>query len=292
MVRILVVGATGQQGGGVVNALLAARRAEYAIRAISRNPSSPSALALQTRGVEVMAGNLDDPQSLLRACEGVDRAYLVTDFRGPKDIEGELEQGRIFVDAAKEAGVKHIVFSSVAGADIAQKVDHFYSKCKIEKYIASSGLDWTVIRPVGFMEVIPPPGIGRYFFLSAMWSLMGNTKQKYIACDDIGKAVALALINPDQFKSRIKTVAGEVATVSELEDGLARGEGVGRWPKIWLPRFLLIRLTPHHYRQIFEWLYKDNCQPGDPEETKKLIPDLMTIEEWAHTLKAKREKTE
>lgn len=150
-------------------------------------------------------------------------------------------------------GVNHLVFSSVAGADIAKSVDHFYSKFTTEEYIRSSGISWTVVRPVGFMEVIPAPGWGRYFFLSAMASLMGSTKQKYIACEDIGKAVAVILLNPEAFRGKTVTIAGQVADVVDLQSALDKGEGVRSWAwKIWLPRWLIIRLTPYHYRQMFD----------------------------------------
>lgn len=101
---ILVVGATGQQGGGVINALLSTGRSDLSIRALTRNPSSSSAKALEKKGVQPYRGDLLDRQSLVKALAGVDYAYLVTDFRGPEDIEGELKQGKQFIDAAKEAG--------------------------------------------------------------------------------------------------------------------------------------------------------------------------------------------
>lgn len=140
----------------------------------------------------------------------------------------------------------------MAGADIAQAVDHFYTKYKLEEYLRESGLSWTIVRPVGFMEVIPPPGIGRSFFLGAMAALLGNTKQKYITCEDIGKTVAMALLSPKRFKERTLTIAGQVANVTELRAALEDGEGQRGWPQIWLPRWLVIRLTPHHYKQMFD----------------------------------------
>lgn len=273
MPSILVVGATGQQGGGVINALLSHGRDDLVVRALTRNPASRAAKSLEARGVQPVKGDLLDRQSLMAALTGVDSAYLVTDFRGPEDIEGELKQGRLFIDTAKESGeriqsmsplflnmltrhrgtgVRHLVFSSVAGADISQPVDHFYTKFKLEEHLRASGLEWTVVRPVGFMEVIPPPGIGRALFLSAMASLMGTTKQKYVACDDIGKAVAEALLRPAAFSSKIVTIAGQVADVDDLQEGLEKGEGSRGWGRIWMPRWLVIRMTPHHYRQMFD----------------------------------------
>lgn len=104
------------------------------------------------------------------------------------------------------------------------------------------------------MEVVPPPGIGRFFFLSAMATLFGTTKQKYIACEDIGKAVATALLSDGhgKYNEKILTIAGHVANVDELQAALEKGEGKTSWGRMWLPRFLIIRLTPYHYKQMFE----------------------------------------
>ncbi|KAK7424443.1 hypothetical protein QQX98_000408 [Neonectria punicea] len=230
MPTLLVAGATGQQGSGVIGTLLASGHPNLTIRGFTRNPLSSAAQALERRGVQLVKGDL------------LDR-------------------------------IKHLVFSSVAGADIAQAVEHFYTKYKIEEYIKASGPSWTAIRPVGFMEVIPPPGIGRFFFISAMESLMGNTKQKYISCRDIGKTAAIALLNPDKFNGKVLTIAGQVANVDELQRALDKGEDSKSWGRIWLPRWVTIRLTPHHYRQMFD--------PGSVEETRELIPDVLSIEDWA-----------
>jgi uncharacterized protein YbjT (DUF2867 family) len=105
MPTILVVGATGQQGGGVINALLSHGNTDLVIRALTRNPSSAAAKTVLARGVQPVKGDLLDRPSLLAALTGVDQAYLVTDFRGPDDVEGELKQGRLFIDTAKEAGM-------------------------------------------------------------------------------------------------------------------------------------------------------------------------------------------
>lgn len=152
-------------------------------------------------------------------------------------------------------GVKHVVFSSVAGADqTAGIVDHFHTKHLVEQHIQASKIPyWTVVRPVGFMEVFPPPGaLARFFFWGAFAALMGDTKQKYVACDDIGRAVAKALLEPKRFHGRILTVCGEVAGLAEVVSAVERGEGRKGWGWCWLPRWLVIRLTPRHYRQMFD----------------------------------------
>lgn len=104
MATVLVIGATGQQGGGVIEALLASGRTDLNIRALTRNPASSAAKNLTNRGVKLYQGDLENRDSLVAALSDVDAAYLVTDFRGPGDVEGEFQQGKNFVDAAKETG--------------------------------------------------------------------------------------------------------------------------------------------------------------------------------------------
>lgn len=126
---ILVVGATGKQGGQVMAALLNSGRSQLSLRFLTRNDSSPSATELISKGATAVVGNLSDRQSLLTALKGVDRAYLVTDAGAGEEKEAEL--GINFVEAAKEAGVSHMVLSSVSAADLAEDVPHFRSKAKV-----------------------------------------------------------------------------------------------------------------------------------------------------------------
>lgn len=105
MPAILITGATGQQGGSVIDALLDINPNNVEIRALTRNPASAAALSLKRRGVLLMHGDLSDKASLERALEGCIAAYLATDFRGPNDVEGEVAQGKFFVDTMKQQGV-------------------------------------------------------------------------------------------------------------------------------------------------------------------------------------------
>jgi uncharacterized protein YbjT (DUF2867 family) len=105
MPTILVSGATGQQGGAVVDALINSQVPGLHIRALTRNPDSAVAQSLAARSVEPIRGDLQNKESLLIALKGCDAAYLVTDFRNANDVPGELIQGRTFIDAAKEAGM-------------------------------------------------------------------------------------------------------------------------------------------------------------------------------------------
>lgn len=104
MPTFLITGATGQQGGATINALLNDGRSDLSIKALTRNPSSTAAQSLSSRGVVVVKGDLSDRESLQAALKGVDAVHLVTDFTGPKGCDGEIEQGKLFVDVAKENG--------------------------------------------------------------------------------------------------------------------------------------------------------------------------------------------
>lgn len=126
---ILVVGATGKQGGQVMATLLNSGRSQISLRFLTRNKSSPNATELISKGATAVVGNLSDRQLLLTALKGVDRAYLVTDAGAGEEKEAEL--GINFVEAAKEAGVSHMVLSSVSAADLAKDVPHFRSKAKV-----------------------------------------------------------------------------------------------------------------------------------------------------------------
>lgn len=87
---------------------------------------------------------------------------------------------------------------------------------------------------------------------------MGNTKQRYIACYDIGLAVATALLTPERFRGQVKTIAGQIADVNELQAALDRGSVTTTWARIWIPRWAAIRVTPYHYRQMFDVSYVAN----------------------------------
>jgi uncharacterized protein YbjT (DUF2867 family) len=146
--------------------------------------------------------------------------------------------------------LKHIVFSSVAGADIAVSVDHFYSKYIIEQYIHDSRIPYTIVGPAGFMEVIPDDTIGRFFMLGAMAGVFGNATQKWIACKDIGIAVANALLNPSKFLNQTYTLCGFAGNISDVQAALDKASGSSSW-RAWLPGWLVLALTPHHYNQMF-----------------------------------------
>src|SRR5690349_3758506 len=106
---ILVLGATGNQGGAVVRQLL---KTDFAVRALTRNPNKPAAKALAQQGVEVVQGDLADEASLRQAMQGVYGVFSVQNFL-QGGIKKEVADGKRVADVARQAGVQHFIYSSV-----------------------------------------------------------------------------------------------------------------------------------------------------------------------------------
>jgi uncharacterized protein YbjT (DUF2867 family) len=137
---ITVVGGTGAQGGGVVDALLAL--GQYAVRVVSRNPASASAAALEKRGVQVVKGDLLEPSSLRAALEGAHGAFLVTNFWDPTQMPKETEIGIAAVKVAHAAGVQHFIWSTLPDAEKLTagrlKLRHFTGKARVDAAVEAA----------------------------------------------------------------------------------------------------------------------------------------------------------
>src|SRR5882672_2855851 len=152
---VLVSGATGKQGGAVVEALLTRG---HQVRALTRNAASPAANRLRQQGVEIAVGDFTDHDALVRAARGVDAVYAMsTPYE--QGAETETAQGMTITDAAKAAGVAHLIYSSVASANRATGMPHFDSKYAVEKHLQASGIPYTIVAPVFFMENLLQPWV-------------------------------------------------------------------------------------------------------------------------------------
>lgn len=149
------------------------------------------------------------------------------------------------------SGLKHIVYSSVAGADEAKEVPHFQSKKVIEDYIIASSIPYTFLRPTSFMENMPTkPGFGRFMYFGVMKAIFGNDGVYHIAAEDIGKAAAQALFKPEQNRNRIINLVGEIANPDEMKAKVDKAEGFVSW-RAWLPRSLILALMPKEFNHMF-----------------------------------------
>src|ERR1700756_1377226 len=147
---ITVIGATGQQGRAVIDALFNQR---IPIRAVTRNPKSDKARTLADRGVEVVHADLEDVDSFRAAFDGAAAAFAMTTHDGPDGPKREVAHGRVIAAAADNAGLPFLVYSSVGGAERGSGVPHFESKHRIEQVLLDT-LPVTFVRPTFFMETL------------------------------------------------------------------------------------------------------------------------------------------
>lgn len=217
---ILITGATGRQGGETARAL--AGRG-FKLRAMTRKPDSDEARALSALGVEIVKGDLDDDASLARALAGAWGAYAVQNT-WEAGVQKEEEQGKRFATAARQAGVYHFVYASVASAHLHTGIPHFDNKARVEDTVRSLGFpSYAIIRPVFFMENLPSP-----WFLNGdklISTLSPATKLQMIAAHDIGQYGALAFLDDARFKNLELDIAGDAATFPEAADILGRALG-------------------------------------------------------------------
>jgi uncharacterized protein YbjT (DUF2867 family) len=272
----LVTGATGQQGGATLDALLARG---HQVRALTRKPDSPGARRLAGRGVEVVAGDLDDTASLDRALAGVDGAFLVTAFRGGgASVESEERQGKNFVEAAARTGLRHLVFSSVGGAERRTGIPHFESKWRVEEHARARGVPFTVVRPAFFMENLLMPFVLRALFVGGLRTVLGQSKTlQLIAAADIGIIAAGFLDEGPASAGTALEIASEALTVPQLQETHRHvaGKGLMGLP---MPRALLRRMPAEISGMLF-WLGETGYQ-ADIEAVRRRHPGMLSFEAW------------
>ena len=274
---VLVTGATGRQGGAVIRHMLPKG---WKLRALTRNPDGHEAEALARRGIEVIGGDLEDPDSIARAAIGVYGIYSVQDFWAV-GAKREVQQGKNVANAAKKADIRHCVYSSVGGAERNTKIPHWESKWEVENYIRQLGLPATVIRPVSFMETyyIDQVEIG---ILKGKLAdpIGGNKSYQTIATDDIGAFVALAFERPSEFIGKALEIAGSELTNVEAAKVFSRvlGKPV-KFQRIPLPVVRL--LLGKEFHAMFRWFNEAGYQADIPG-LRRAYPEihLHTLEEW------------
>ena len=222
--RIVVCGATGQQGSAVATELM--RRGGVQVEAFSRRPTSPAARSLAARGVTVRRADLLDAASLVAAFEGADAVFGVTqpwtaDY-ARADVEAELAQGRNVVDACRRAGVGHLVLSTAMRVDDAPTgVPHVDSKKHLERYLEGAGVPFTLVRPGTFMD-----NIGQPFFPvkkgTVRGFVAGDVRLPFVSCRDIGKAVAEILAHPAAWQGKAINLMADSVSGLELCATLGR----------------------------------------------------------------------
>jgi uncharacterized protein YbjT (DUF2867 family) len=239
---IAVAGATGAQGGGLVRSILADKGGEFAVRAITRDPASPQARALAAAGAEVVAADVSDRSAIARAFAGAYGAYCVTFFWNHFSPDQERAEAHALADAARGAGVQHVVWSTLEDTRRwvqldddrmptlmgHYKVPHFDVKGEADKYFRATGVPTTCMLTSFYWDNLIHFGMGPkagpdgklYFALP-----MGSRPLSGIAAEDIGRCAHGIFKRGREFAGRTIGVAGEHLTGAQLAAGLTRALG-------------------------------------------------------------------
>jgi uncharacterized protein YbjT (DUF2867 family) len=220
---IAVIGATGRQGGGVVRALQAG--GQFKVRALSRNPGEHRELA-----DEVVEADLDRPETLKAAFEGAHGVFLVTNFW--EEGTDELKQATAAVRAAKDAGVKHFIWSTLPDVEMISggkfHVPHFTGKAKIDRIVKEAGFahHTFVIAPFYYQSLVGVLAPQQQADGSLGWALPLDPEVRCIHMGDIselGNIVAGAFAHPDQAgNGEYLPLVGDFMSFNEIVDTLNR----------------------------------------------------------------------
>ncbi len=272
---IAVTGATGQQGGVVARKLLADG---WQVRALTRDVNKPAAQALKALGAELVAGDMDNRAELDAAFKGAYGVFSVQNFWLPNvGFDGEIKQGKLVADAAKAAGVKHLVYSSVGSAHRGMGQKHFESKWIIEQYIHTLNVPYTILRPVFFMD---NHNWSRAYILSGTYTGMGLRPEKgvqSIAVEDIGVFAALAFADPKNYLGKTVELAGDELT--ESETAAVFSKVIGRPVTLAAPTGNGRRASEEEMIAMFSF-FNGEGYDADIAALRKIHPGLLRFEDY------------
>lgn len=300
---VLVVGATGKQGGSTARALLAAG---VPVRALVRDPHSPAAQELVALGATLAVGDLGDPATLAEPCTGVRAVFSVfmPDMMNP-EADSERSHAKNLVPVAQAAGVPHFVQTSVSGAGHHEAApgwddgrwhrsyheavppisEYWVSKEDVNELVREAGFPvWTILYPSTFMEMFRRPSV--YFEDRTGNRLMAvadpETTVPLIAVEDIGRAAAAAIAEPERFNGVELHLAGDVLTYPQMAEVLSRAWGEQILPPE-LPMSTEAALAKGMVPPIVqasEW-NRDAGQPATPEQLRSFGIEPLSLEAWA-----------
>lgn len=273
--KVLVLCSTGKVGR---NVCLALAQAKYNVFGTTRSESKqPPAI-----GVTPVLADYTQRADLDRAFAETQakKVFVLTDYfrAARKSVEMEIAQGKSAIDAAKQAGVDHVIFMSVADAEcFDDKTHHIKAKVALEKYVRQSGLNFTIVRPSAFFENLDdaanwnPLKKGRVSFLS-------DKQLKFCSTYDIGRAAAVIFANPQDWHGKALDIASWKGDLSDIASALERVSGAKVRAQLAMPIFMrrLFLNDLHHMCLYFE----EQGLSAEPDEFKKVIPDAFSAEDW------------
>jgi uncharacterized protein YbjT (DUF2867 family) len=239
---ITVFGATGAQGGGLARAILNDKNSEFSVRAVTRDPGSDKARELAALGAEVVAGDVDDLPSLKKVLQGAYGAYFVTFFWSHFSPEKEMAEVKNMAEAAREAGLKHAIWSTLE--DVRKwvpldddrmptlqgkyKVPHFDGKGESDHFFLEAGVPVTFMLASYYWENLIYFGMGPKRGADGKLAItfpMGDKKMAGISAEDIGKcAYGIFKKGPELAGKRIG-IAGDQLTIGEMAAALSEVMG-------------------------------------------------------------------
>lgn len=239
---IAVVGATGAQGGGLVRAILVDPSGEFKARAITRNTSSEKAAALAAAGAEVVGADLDDVQSLKKAFAGAYGAFCVTNYWEHFSTEKEMQQAKNLAQAAKDAGLKHVIWSTLEDTRKwvpldddrmptlfgQYKVPHFDAKGESNRFFSEQGVPTTFLLTSFYWDNFIHFGMGPKKSTDGVLALtlpIGDKRLSGIAVEDIGKCAYGIFRKGQEFIGKTVGIAGEHLTGAQMADILTKALG-------------------------------------------------------------------
>jgi uncharacterized protein YbjT (DUF2867 family) len=307
---IAVVGATGAQGGGLVRAILADPDGAFTARALTRNAGSDPARALASHGAEVIEADLDDETSLRKAFDGAYGAYVVTNFwvqRTPEQeqartrAEMELDQAAAAARAAKDAELRHVVWSTLEdtrphfarlGSDVpnalgAYKVPHFDAKGEANASFTALGVPTTFLQTTMYYEALLQ-GFGPHRDANGELILtlpMADKRWALIAGEDIGKTALGVFRRGEEFIGKTVSIAGTITTGEQLAAKLtaALGEKVVYRPMTTDAMRASGQPGVIEVANMFQF-YSDASEyftgVRDLDLVRELNPELQTLDTW------------
>jgi uncharacterized protein YbjT (DUF2867 family) len=308
---IAVVGATGAQGGALARAILADPSGEFAVRALTRNPDSGAAQDLAAAGAEVVAADLDDEASIRAAFDGAYGAFVVTNYWAPLTpeeevvrtrAEMELAQAETAARAARDAGVQHLVWSTLedtrlffAGRDDVPslddgryKVPHFDAKGEADELFTKYGVPTTFLRTTFYFDAFTttmPPTRNADGVLTITFP-MGDQRLSGVASDDIGRSALAVFKHPDLIGDTV-SIAGDHLTGDEYAAALT--DAIGEQVVYHAPTLEEYRTYPFpmavEMANMFQF-YKENHDEftGDRnlDKVRELNPELQSFATWVN----------
>lgn len=299
---IAVVGATGAQGGGLVSAIQNDPSGGFVARALTRDVNSGRAKELAKLGADIVAADVDDAESLKRAFEGAYGAYCVTFFWAHFSPEKERAEARAMAEAAKHAGLQHVIWSTLE--DTRQwvpldddrmptlmgqyKVPHFDAKGEANQFFTDLGLPVTFLLTSFYWDNFIYFGMGPKKGPDGQFAItlpMGDRKLPGIAAEDIGRCAYGIFKKGPEFIGKTVGVAGEHLTGAQMAAALGRALGRDVRCNTVSPEVYRGFDFPgaedlgnmFQFKHDFEEYY---CGARDLAVTRSLNPALQTFEQW------------